>query len=233
VVAGALRKTSSLLKLAESHPLALGHASFAPEGRNAEAMVAELARAEGLRPQPGVAARIAEACDNDRRIAGQELAKFALFVGASADEPKDLGHDALDSLGADMGGDFLRIADLALGGELEGLGDELSRLASGGKEAIPVLRSVQRRLLMLAPLRARMERGERAADVVASAGKSVFWKEKALVEKLLKLWDAAGLARVAERAGMLEREMMLAGVPQEEALGEELIAIARQAARRR
>lgn len=232
-IAGALRKTSNLLKLAESHPLALGHASYAPEGRNAEAMVAELARTEGLRPQPGVAARIAEACDNDRRIAGQELAKFALFLGASADASMDLGHDALDELGAEMGGDFLRIADLALSGELEDLGDELSRLSSGGNEAIPVLRSVQRRLLMLAPLRARVERGERPADVMASAGKAVFWKDKALVEKLLRLWDADGLARVSERAGGLEREMMLAGVPQQEALGEELIAIARAAGRRR
>lgn len=232
-IAGALRKTSGLLRLTESHPLALAHASYAPEGRSAQAMVADLARDEGLRLQPGVAARIAEACDGDRRIAAQELAKFALFIDASPDSPRELGHDVLDCLGADAGSDFLRIADLALAGELTWLGDELARLPGGGNEAIPVLRSMQRRLLMLAPLRARMERGEPAADVMASAGKAVFWKDKALVEKLLTLWDAAGLARVAERCGALERDMLFAGVPQGEALGEELIAIARAAARRR
>ena len=38
--------------------------------------------------------------------------------------------------------------------------DELARLPPGGNEAIPVVRALQRRLLMLAPLRARVERGE-------------------------------------------------------------------------
>lgn len=232
-IAGALKKSSALLKLAESHAQALAHASYAPEGRNAEAMVGELARAEGLRLEAGVAARIAEACGNDQRIAAQELAKLALYLDAAPDRPGDLGHDALDAVGVDMGGDFLRIADLALAGEIEELSEELARLPGGGTESIPVLRSVQRRLLMLVPLRARIERGERPDDVMTSAGKSVFWKDKPLVTKLLRRWDAAGLARIAERAGALERDMMLAGIPQIEALGEELTAIARQAARRR
>ena len=232
-IAGALRKSSTLLKTAEAHPLALAHASYAPEGRNADAMVTELARTQGLRPEPGVAARIAEACDNDQRIAAQELAKLALYLDASPERPRHLDHDALDAVGAEMGGDFLRIADLALAGELQELADELARLPPGGNEAIPVLRSVQRRLLMVAPLQARVERGERPDAVLASAGKSLFWKDKPLVEKLLRQWDAAGLARVAERTGTLEREMMLAGVPPAEALGEELTAIARAAARRR
>ena len=232
-IGGALKKSSALLKTAEAHPLALAHASYAPEGRNAEAMIGDLAQAEGLRLEPGVAARIAEASGNDRRIVAQELTKLALYLDASPARPRDLDHEALDAVGADMGGDFLRIADLALAGDLHELGRELAQLPHGGSEAIPVLRSVQRRLLMLAPLRARVERGERPGDVVTSAGKSLFWKDKPAVERMLRKWDAAGLARVAERAGTLEREMMLAGVPQVEALGEELTAIARQAARRR
>lgn len=232
-IAGALKKSSALLKSAEAHPLALAHASYPPEGRNAEAMVSDIARAEGLRPEPGVAARIAEACGNDQRIAAQELAKLALYLDASPERPRELDQGALDAVGAEMGGDFLRIADLALAGEMQELADELMQLPAGGGEAIPVLRSVQRRLLMLAPLRARVERGERPADVMASAGKSVFWKDKALVEKLLRQWDSTGLSRVAERTGALERDMMLSGVPQGEALGEELTAIARQAARKR
>ena len=232
-IGGALRKTSSLVKLAEAHPLALAHASYAPEGRGAEAMVAELARAEGLQVEHGVAARIADACDNDRRIAAQEIAKLALYLDASPQRPRELTAEALDAVGADMGGDFLRIADLALAGDLLALSDELSRLPAGGGEAIPVLRSVQRRLLMLAPMRARVERGERIDDVMAAAGKALFFKDKPLVGKLLRQWDAAGLARVAERVGALERDMILAGVPQAESLGEELVTIARQAARRR
>ncbi len=232
-VGGQLRKNSALLKLAEGHALALAHISYVPEGADAERMVEEFARAEGLRPQDGVAARIAEGCEGDRRMVAQERAKLALYVGASPEAPRELGHDALDAVGAGMGGGTMQIADLALAGDLEQLSLELAQLPEGGSDAIPVLRSLQRRLLMLAPLRARVEQGQRPGDVVASAGKAVFWKDKSLVEGMLRKWDAAGLARVAERAGELERAMMLRGVPQVEALGEELTAIARQAARKR
>jgi DNA polymerase-3 subunit delta len=48
---------------------------------------------------------------------------------------------------------------------------------------------------------------------------------------MLSQWDAGRLARVVERAGELERALMFSPAPQQEALGEELLAIARQARR--
>lgn len=232
-IAGRLGKSSGLLKLAESHALALSHISYELDARDAERLVADLARVEGLRAQPGVAARIAESCASNRRMIGQELRKLALYLDASPTSPKDLGFDALDAVGADMGGDFLGIADLALAGEVQSLGESLSRMDSSGKEAIPIIRSLQRRLLMLAPIRSRIDAGERPQAVMTSMGKSLFWKDKPMVEKMLGLWDSAGLARVSERAGTLERRLMRGdSPPAAEALGEELIAIARQARRR-
>jgi DNA polymerase-3 subunit delta len=232
-IAGRLGKASGLLKLAESHELALSHVSYELDARDAERLVAELARTEGLRTQPGTAARIAEACANDRRMIAQELAKLALYLDASPNAPKDLGSDALDAVGAETGGDFLGIADLALAGDVRSLGDALSRLEAGGRDAIPIVRSLQRRLLMLAPIRARIDAGERSQAVMTSLGKSLFWKDKPKVERMLGLWDSAGLARVSERAGELERRLMRGdSPPAAEALGEELVAIARQARRR-
>ena len=49
---------------------------------------------------------------------------------------------------------------------------------------------------------------------------------------MLSQWDAERLAKVAERAGRLERSLMFSPAPQQEALGEELLAIAREARRR-
>ena len=86
---------------------------------------------------------------------------------------------------------------------------------------------------MLAPARARMERGESLDSVMTSLGRSLFWKDKALISKLLATWDAAGLSTVSERAGRLERELMFTNAPEIEALGEELMAIARAARRGR
>ena len=232
-IAGRLGKASGLLKLADSHQLALSHVSYELDARDAERLVADLARTEGLRTQPGTSARIAEACANDRRMIAQELAKLALYLDASPNAPKDLGSDAIDAVGAETAGDFLGIADLALAGDVRLLGDALSRMEAGGRDAIPIIRSLQRRLLMLAPIRARIDAGERSQAVMTSLGKSLFWKDKPKVERMLGLWDSAGLARVSERAGELERRLMRGdSPPAAEALGEELVAIARQARRR-
>jgi DNA polymerase III subunit delta len=232
-IAGALPASSPLRKLAESSPLALAFASYAPEGQDAERMVIDVGRKFGLKVSPPVAARVAGNCGNDQAIVAQELQKLALYVDASPHSPKELDHEAIDAVGADTAeGDFLRLADLALSGDMAGLIEELERLPGGGSEAIPVIRSLQRRLLMLAPARARVECGEPPDAVMTSLGKSLFWKDKPLIAKMLAGWDADRLARIATRAGELERSLMFSSAPEQQSLGEELIAIALQARRR-
>jgi len=233
-VAAGLRKTSSLLKLAEAHTAALSHISYVPEGRDLERMVVDLARDAGLRVAPELAQRIAAAAAGNQAIAAQELAKFALFLGASPASVRDLDPDTVDLLGADSAeADLMRLGDLALAGRMEELLDELGRLPHGGTEAIPILRALQRRLLMLAPLRARIERGERPSDVTTSMGKALFWKDKSLIERLLATWSADRLAEAASRVSRLERQIMLRPLADEAALGETLVTLARAASRGR
>jgi len=229
-VAGALPKASTLLKLAETARSALAYVSYVPEGQDAERMVVDLARRVGLKASPSVAARVAANSNNDQAIVQREVEKLALFLDASPQSPKELDHYAMDEVGADSSeGGFNRLADLAMTGDLTRLADELAVLSRAGTEAIPVIRSLQRRLLMLAPLRARVERGESPDGVMTSMGKSLFWKDKAAVSKMLSSWSAAKLATVSDRATTLERAVMLGPGPDREALGEELLAIARVA----
>jgi DNA polymerase-3 subunit delta len=231
-VAAGLRKTSALVKLAESDAHALAHVSYELGEREAEQLVQEFARAEGLRLGSGIASRIASAAGNDRGIVRQELAKIALYLNAATGSPAEVDGEVLDSIGAGSEGDSSRIGDLALSGELEGLTHELDA-AAGESDPIPILRALQRRLLMLAPIRAQVDRGARPHDAVTSAGKSVFFKEKDLVARLVSLWDSKSLARVLERSGELERRLMRGdSPPAAEALEEELVAIARTARRR-
>jgi DNA polymerase-3 subunit delta len=233
-LAGLLRKTSALLKLAEGHPAALAHCSYVPEGRDMERVVSEIGREVGLRITPDLAQRIAAAAGNNQAIVAQELAKFALFLSADATAPRDLDHESVDLLGADSAeADLMRLGDLALAGRMDELLDELGRLPHGGTEAIPVLRALQRRLLMLAPLRARAEQGENVDAVMASMGKALFWKDKPLIQRLLSAWSAERLAEAAARVGTLERQIMLRPLNDEAALGETLVTLARAAGRGR
>jgi DNA polymerase III subunit delta len=228
-IAGALRKSSALVKLAESHTQALAHISYELGQRDAEGVAEELARVEGLRLSSGVAARIASAAANDRGIIAQEVGKIALYLDAAADDPKNVDRDVLEAIGAGSDGDWMRLADLALAGDIGALAREIEHIPAGA-EPISVIRALQRRLLMLAPIRVRVDCGERPHDAVASAGKSVFWKDKELVTRLVAAWDSKALARVFERSGELERRLMRRDSPPPvEALEEELVTIARTA----
>lgn len=229
-VSGQLRKTSSLLKLAESHTAAIAHCSYVPEGRDMERIVVDLGKGLGLRMTPDVAQRVAAASNNNQAIAEQELAKFSLYVGAAGDRPAELDHATIDAIGADSAeGDLLRLGDLALSGRMAELIEELGRLPHGGAEAIPIVRALQRRLLMLAPIRARIENGERADAVMASMGKALFWKDKPLVQRLLSTWSADRIASAAARVGELEHNLIFGSAENEAALGETLVTIARAA----
>ena len=229
-IAGALARSSALLKLAEASPLAIAFTSYMPDGDEAARIVVDLGRRVGLKVSLPVAARIADTCANDRAIAMQELEKFALYVGASTSAPKELAHEVVDAVGADASeGDFAQLADLALLGDMTGLAEAIVRLPKAAVEPIPAIRALQRRILVLAPARARVERGERLDAVMTSLGKSLFWKDKPVVGKILNRWTADGLATAAERAGALERSFMFGDAPEFESLAEELLAIARKA----
>ena len=233
-IAGALRKTSALLKLAEAHGAALSHASYAPEGRDADRLVIEAGRAEGLRIDQGVASRVASACNANQAILAHELAKFALYLDASPDRPQELTHAVIDLLGADSGeGDMMRLGDLALSGNGNALFEELDRVALTNSEAIPVIRALQRRLLQLAGLRAQVEQGKSVDAVMTSMGKALFWKDKGLMQQLLSGWSAKALVAMFERTATLEKAILFSDEPPVAALEEELVTIARAAQRRR
>ena len=234
VVAGGLKPASKLLKLALAAPGALAFASYLPDARDAVRLTLEMARAEGLIVRPDVAKRIAEACGGNRALIGQELVKFALHTDASPEAPKPIDHDLLDALGAGSDeGDLSRLVDCAAGGDPAGLEAELARLRAEGQEGIVVIRAMLRRIALLARLRAEVEQGNSVGAVMASSGKSLFWKEKDAIGAQLGRWRADLLAKAMSRLVEAERQVKAAGGIGPLAADEEVFAICRQAARLR
>ena len=235
LVAGALKPTSKLLKLALAEPAAVAFASYVPEGREADRLVIDLARAEGLIVRPDLARRIADACAGNRALIEQELRKLALFADAAPDAPKPLDDTAWDAVGAaSEEGDLSRLVDSVGAGNAALLEAELLRLRSEGIEGIPLIRAVLRRMYLLARLRAEVEAGSGVAAVMASpAAKSVFWKEKDAVAAQLGRWRSPLLAKSVGRLLEAERQVKAPGGLGPIAVDEELFAICRQAARLR
>lgn len=231
---GALRATSRLVKLALGSDRAMAFASYPLEGRDADRLVIELGHKAGLQIMPEVAHRLANACGSDRAILAAELAKLALYLDAAPERPRPLDHEALDAVGAaNEEGDLGRFTDLVLNGELTDLDRELMRLASEGVEGVPLLRALLRRLVLLARLRADVERGDSAHSAVSKAGRAIFWKEKETVTRQVQHWRADALAKAIDRTVAAERALKSAGGPGMVAVEEELFAIGRHARRMR
>ena len=234
IVAGALRPVSKLLKLALAAPNALALASYVPDARDADRLVVELARGQGLVVRSDVAHRIAEACGGNRATIDQELAKYALYVDAAPDTPKTVDHDVVDAVGSGADeGDLGRLVDSVAGGDAATLETEIARLRAEGQEGITLTRAVLRRMTLLARLRAEVEQGDSVSAVMASAGKSLFWRDKDALAPQLGRWRADQIARAISRLVEAERQVMTPGGPGIVAADAELFAICRQAARLR
>jgi DNA polymerase-3 subunit delta len=233
LVAGALKPASKLLKLALATPAALAFASYAPEGQEAERLVVDMARSEGLSVRTDVARRLADACAGNRFILALELQKLALYLDAAPERPQPLDHEALDAVGAAAGeGDLSRLVDSVGNGNAAMLQAELLRLSGEGVEGVSLIRAVLRRMSLLARLRAQVERGNSPGAVMASHGRSLFWKEKDSVGRQLSRWRPEALARSISRLLDAERQVKASGGLGARAVDEELFAICRQAARR-
>lgn len=234
LVGGALKATSKLVKLAIAEASALAFCSYAPEGQEAERLVIEIAGSEGLIARPDVARRLADACAGNRAILAQELGKLALYLDAGPERPQPLDHDALDAVGAaSEEGDLSRLVDSVGSGNADLLQAELLRLAGQGIEGIPLIRAVLRRMVLLSRLRAAVERGSSVDTVMASQGKSLFWKEKPSISRQVARWRGPLLAKSVGRLVEAERQAKASGGLGAAAVDEELFAICRQAARLR
>lgn len=235
VIAGPLRGTSKLLKLVTAAPTALAFASYPPSADDMARLCVEQGRGHGLRIDPEVARRLAAAAGGDRAILSRELQKYALYLDAAPERPADLSHDAVDALSADSGeADLDRLVTAVLSGAPGIAEAELARLAATGTSGVPIVRAIQRRLLLLADLRAQVERGNSIATVVGRPSSGVRGRDQeAAVSRQLQLWTADRLATALSRIAEAGRAAMSARGPGTLAVDASLNLIARNAARAR
>ncbi len=234
LVAGALKPTSKLLKLALAAPAVLACPSYPPDDRDLGRLVTEQARGYGLTVRPDVARAIGEAASGNRAIIARELEKYAAFLDADESRPATLDAGTFALLGASSEeGDLTRLVDAVASGNAGALGAELLRLEGEGVAGVPLTRALSRRMVLLAKLRADVESGAAVASVMASHGKGIFWKEKDAVAAQVSRWKAADIARAEARLLAAERALKASGSHGPVLAAEALFTICRQAGRTR
>ncbi len=208
VVGASIGARSRLFKLAEGSALAVAVISYAPDARAAGPLVDAVATPLGLRLGKGVARAIFDAGAGDRGVIAREVEKLALYVDAAPDAPRTAELSDWAAIGAELSDEDIGDAiDIVLGGRMAALPAMLAGLEAGGASAIPLLRGLARRGLQLAELRASVDGGRSAGQVIETAGRAIFWKEKEAIAHQLARWDSARLARLIDRVVDLERAM--------------------------
>jgi DNA polymerase-3 subunit delta len=234
LIAGALKPTSTLLKRALNDPSVLGCVNYKPEGNTADELAVMLGRGFGLRLTGAATRQLTNNCLGDRAILERELEKIALYLDAAPDRPRDADTNILDAIGAGLGeASTSLLVDALMTGQLKNLGAELVAMAEGSTGAIPVLRGLSRRLSLLAKLRAEVDAGKSVGNVMASSGKSLFYKERDAVGLQLSRWDASRIRTAANRVFAVEQAIKTSRSAGEVLALEELVAIGRVAERLR
>ncbi len=232
-VAGTLKGTGRLLKLALPAPSVMAHACYVPDARNASQLAAGIARENGLRLIGGVAERLAAMSGGDRAVLAREIEKLSIYLDAAPDRPREAGLAALEAIGADLGeAEMFGAIEAVVEGRATEIGVELARLDHAGVSSIPLLRQLVRRLMNLAEMRADIDRGASPDDVVKKY--RVFFKEEMSTKIALRRWTSPMLARGVERVREAERAITRAGGNAGQVLADEALAtLARAAARTR
>jgi DNA polymerase-3 subunit delta len=233
-LAGALKPSSPLVKLALDHKLALAHPSYVPDARDAAQIAETLAREAGLRLPRDLGRTLAISCSNDRSIMAQEIEKLALYLDAAPDRPAEATAEALEAIGAsNPDGELSKLVDAIMGGQPGRVGAEVARLGQSGIAGIPVLRALFRRLILLAALRRDIDGGQSPAAAVEARGKAIFFKEKPAITDQASRWPADRLAALADKLLAAERALKSSGTAGDILAEAEMLTISRFAARRR
>ncbi|CAD7338445.1 DNA polymerase III subunit delta [Sphingomonadales bacterium 56] len=232
--AGALKGTSKLLKLVLDSPRAMAFISYQPDARDAEQIAVAVAREGGLRLPNDLAKRIVDLTNGDRALMSGEIEKLILYLDAAPDRPAEATAQALDALSADNpDADAAPLVNAVLGGDLRAMHRELGRLGEAGTAMAAVLRPLLTRAMLIANIRTSFDESGRLEGAVEAAGKQVFWKDKPVVTRQVRLWDAHGIARVIQRLSQAERASRSGRGLGDLMVRHELLAITRQAARER
>lgn len=232
--AGDLKKTSKLRTLIEGAPRALSYICYPPSEGEAIDQAVAAAGGLGLRIDRTLAAQIVRYTGQDRRLVAMELEKLSLYYDSGPDRIVTVEPQALSALAAETAEeDINALVNLVLTGETRALGRAIIEARAVGIEAIRIIRALQRRIALLTGMRAKVEDGANAGAVVR-ANRAIFWKEQDAFTRQVQRLPAARLAGLNAHLLAVEARLMATGGDlTETVLEEELVRIARAAARSR
>jgi DNA polymerase III subunit delta len=231
IAAGATDKSRSAKLLADRKDALVGM-FYQPDLATVTAEVRAMAGAAGLRLGGDLADRIARAAGLDVRLAGSEVEKLALYLGATPQSPKPADARAWEEIGAKTEEDgFMPLVNAVLAGEVKKLPGELARMREVSLNPVGVVLALERRAAQLAGLAARLKPGANIGGLLES--QRIFFRDRPDIERQLKAWNGRKLERLVPALTQLHRALLANSQTAELLLAQELVRITRAAGQRR
>ena len=221
---------SATAKLVASDKYALGCISYQPELGPVAQSIRAMAQEKGLAMPREIAESIARYTRLDRRLAGIEVEKIALYLDAEPGGRKTVDNVVMAQLAAETDEDALAPAlNAIMSGQMAQLPAQLARLNDGSLQPILLLRALEARAVKLGQIHTAIRAGQDSDKAIQYAG--IFYKEKSNVQMQLQRWRPAAVARLTERLIDLHGRMMQSSQDAIRLLTQECTAIAINAAR--
>jgi DNA polymerase-3 subunit delta len=236
MLATGITDKSRIAKAVLAAPNAMAVQTKIPGPDDMARIVTDLGRAAGLAIDAELAHVIAGFTAADRRLAAQEIEKLSLYLDASPEEPKPVTREAIAALRADAEDDAMQpIINAALSGDLKRLPEELKRMREQAVSEVGLVIVMQRQVMQLAGHAQRMGQPRDVASWVRQEMQSRrLWGGGSANDwtRQLRAWGRPqAVARLSERLLVLQQAMMKTSPGPALLLEQELLEIARVAAR--
>lgn len=194
--AGNLTPKDALRALVDAAKFGRSLPCYADSDETVAALIRDTFNKNGIRADNDVVSTLRETLGNDREITRRELEKLVLFAAQS----KVLTVEDVITLCADNAALVIdQIADAAGTGHAQKLEDAINRAIGNAVDPQRLLATALIHFNMLRRLRAEVDSGRSARDVLDNARPKPHFSRRNALEQQLRLWSDSALATACER----------------------------------
>jgi DNA polymerase-3 subunit delta len=230
VIAGDLRKTSPLRKLAESSAAGWAIPCYADTGRDLDRVIDEETRAAKLTIAGDAREALKGLIGSDRMISRSEIQKLTLYA---ADKGAITLADVRDLVGDTGASDTDDTIDAVADGDAAVLDLGYRRLVAGGTPSFLIAGAALRHFNFLQKARAAMDKGENPESLVRRAVPPIYpFSRQSAVARQLERWTPGRIDRALTMLDQAMLDSRLHGQITDEVIAQALQLVAALAPRR-
>lgn len=196
VETGDVKPTDALRKLAEARRDARALPCYADNGQAIDALIRSSFAQANIQTETDLIPMLRDMLGNDRQITRREIEKLVLFAGDGGTLTRE---DVITLCGDNAALAIDAVLDAVATGHAKKFDDNMIRALAAGTDMQRILIMSLQHFARLRAMRAEMDLGASAGDVINRSRPPVHFSRKASMEQQLRLWNDGALSRACAR----------------------------------